>query len=535
MSEADVYRSNPIGAASETLLPGPAVIPEPAHGHGSASELSARELHFRILEHLAPPSMVVSADLDFIHATESAGRYLQFSGGEPTRHLLSMVHPLIRAELRWALLQAAEKNQTIVVPEVPFSEAHDGQGEGTTGRNTEAVTLRVSPVGDIAPGHLLITFERCTPSALPPNYPPGLASLLNANQELKRRVDELSHTNGDLHHLMNATGIATIFLDGDLRFVRYTQAAVEIFKLTSAEIGQPLSALQQHLDYPALEADARHAIEQRVPVEREVGAEGRWFLARLLPYRTVDDRVAHVVLTLVDVTARKEAERALELDLQETERLRLVGEHLVPDGEMQTLFDGILRASMAIAKSDAGTVQLLDTEMSELVILATSGFSKEITAIFARVDASSGSPCGRALSERQRIFMDFDAPGDPDLDGSNALHLAEDMRSAQSTPLIARSGRLIGMLSTHWKDRHRPSDRELRYLDLLARQAADAIERKQANEALHRHMNELSRFNAVAVGRESRMIELKKEVNALKARLGEPAAYALDFDKEKEE
>jgi len=68
--------------------------------------------------------------------------------------------------------------------------------------------------------------------------------------------------------------------------------------------------------------------------------------------------------------------------------------------------------------------------------------------------------------------------------------------------------------------------------NLLARQAADAIERKLGYEALHQQMDELSRFNSAAVGRETRMIELKKEVNELAGRLGEGKRYPLEFEKE---
>jgi hypothetical protein len=86
------------------------------------------------------------------------------------------------------------------------------------------------------------------------------------------------------------------------------------------------------------------------------------------------------------------------------------------------------------------------------------------------------------------------------------------------------------MISTHWKEHHhRPTQRELRYLDLLARQAADIIEQRLAAKELHEHMDELTRFNKAMVSRELKMIELKKEVNELCGQLGKPARYTLDF------
>src|SRR6185295_7421884 len=103
----------------------------------------------------------------------------------------------------------------------------------------------------------------------------------------------------------------------------------------------------------------------------------------------------------------------------------------------------------------------------------------------------SHSPCGIALATGKRAIVNFDAPNRPDPDGSNRLHLEAGYRSAQSTPLISRTGRPIGILSTHWHAHHTPSERESRFLDLLARQAADAIERKEAAEVLREHMKEL--------------------------------------------
>jgi signal transduction histidine kinase len=113
-----------------------------------------------------------------------------------------------------------------------------------------------------------------------------------------------------------------------------------------------------------------------------------------------------------------------------------------------------------------------------------------MTAHFARVDAGSATSCGQALLRNERVFVDFDGSG-PDPDGSRHLHVQAGYRSAQSTPLVSRSGRAIGMVSTHWAEHRRLGEREQRYLDLLARQAADLIEQRQSEEALRRAHGEL--------------------------------------------
>jgi hypothetical protein len=78
-------------------------------------------------------------------------------------------------------------------------------------------------------------------------------------------------------------------------------------------------------------------------------------------------------------------------------------------------------------------------------------------------------------------LVDFDPH---DLEHEGQLHVEAGYRVAQSTPLVARSGQRIGMLSPHWRAAHRPSECELRFLDLLVRQAADIREQRQTTEQL---------------------------------------------------
>ncbi|RYF68903.1 MAG: PAS domain S-box protein, partial [Comamonadaceae bacterium] len=133
--------------------------------------------------------------------------------------------------------------------------------------------------------------------------------LTTVNHELKAKVDELAHANSDMQNLMNATAIATIFLDRDLRIARYTPLAVTLFNFIPGDVGRPLTDLTPRLQYPQLVSDAARVLEQLVPLEREVGmADNSWFLARLLPYRTMEDRIAGVVLSFINITERKRAE-----------------------------------------------------------------------------------------------------------------------------------------------------------------------------------------------------------------------------------
>ncbi|MEH2067825.1 MAG: ATP-binding protein [Nostoc sp.] len=209
-----------------------------------------------------------------------------------------------------------------------------------------------------------------------------------------------------------------------------------------------------------------------------------WTFSRAIPMLNEQGEIIEWFGAASDVTARKQTEAAIAADLEDTQRLRELSTQLVTEGDIQTLYQEIISTAIALTQADAGTVQILDEATQDLLLLATQGFERNMTEHFYRVNASSNTPCGMALKSGARTFIDFDAQESEDPDGSMRLHLEAGYLSAQSTPLITRSGKAIGMVSTHWCKHHRPSDRQLRFLDLLARQAADLIEQRQAQAAL---------------------------------------------------
>jgi PAS domain S-box-containing protein len=220
------------------------------------------------------------------------------------------------------------------------------------------------------------------------------------------------------------------------------------------------------------------------PFEHEHNAHDRFYISRGTPLRSANGEVYAVLVVSYDITERRQAEAAVAADLEDTQRLRELGARLVTEDDIQTLYQEIVTAAIALTRADAGSVQILDEATQELVMLANQGAGQKLTEHFYRVNVGSNTPCGLALTTGTRTFIDFDVPQSEDPHGSMRMHVEEGYLSAQSTPLISRSGKAIGMVSTHWRKHHRPSDRELRFLDLLARQAADLIEQRQAKVAL---------------------------------------------------
>ena len=137
--------------------------------------------------------------------------------------------------------------------------------------------------------------------------------LQTVNAELKNKLEEVGRARSDMENLMAATHIATLFLDKQLRIERYTPAVAELFSIIPGDKGRPIDHLTSKLRYEALVEDARQVLKTLVPREREVrDAAGRWFLAQLRPYRTVDDRIDGVVITFIDISELKEVEEELQ-------------------------------------------------------------------------------------------------------------------------------------------------------------------------------------------------------------------------------
>jgi PAS domain S-box-containing protein len=148
--------------------------------------------------------------------------------------------------------------------------------------------------------------------------------LSTVNQELKVKIDELRLTNSDFQNLINATAIGTIFLDAGLRLKLFTPRAREVFNLLDSDVGRPLSDITSKLHDESIHQDVRTVLERLSTVEREVQtADAHWHLMRILPYRTIDNRIDGVVITFQDVTGRRTAEmQARQID----ERMRLLVE-----------------------------------------------------------------------------------------------------------------------------------------------------------------------------------------------------------------
>jgi two-component system, chemotaxis family, CheB/CheR fusion protein len=137
--------------------------------------------------------------------------------------------------------------------------------------------------------------------------------LSTVNGELQIKVADLSRANNDMNNLLAGTGIGTIFVDLDMRILRFTPKITAIINLIPSDVGRPVGHLVPNLvGYDRLVADVQEVLDTLVPKEMEaLNQEGLWFTIRILPYRTLNNTIEGAVLTFVDITERKQTEEAL--------------------------------------------------------------------------------------------------------------------------------------------------------------------------------------------------------------------------------
>jgi len=165
------------------------------------------------------------------------------------------------------------------------------------------------------------------------------------NIELQTKVDELSRASNDMKNLLNSTDIATLFLDKELNVRRFTPQTTKIIKLIAADVGRPITDLASELRYPELANDAREILRTLTSAEKSISShDGRWFTVRIMPYRTMDDRIDGVVITFADITISK------TLEAQLREKHALLEKHFAGRPARQAKHQKPMAAPTAAAK-----------------------------------------------------------------------------------------------------------------------------------------------------------------------------------------
>ncbi|MHB0768348.1 CheR family methyltransferase [Bradyrhizobium sp. 5.13L] len=333
----------------------------------------------RIADRYAPAYVITDDNFQILHFSGRTGRYIEPTAGAATLDLLQLVHRDLRLELRTALGRAAETDEPVhaeqvhleasghrILVNITVEPIHEGAG----GHRNFVVLFKDGPAqlaeDDRSKPNALIRTEhverleselRATRERLQATieelestneelkssneeYQSLNEELQSANEELEtsreelqsineelttvngelaHRVQELTRATSDLKNFLESTQIATIFLDNDLRVMTFTPAITQVLHLVETDAGRPISHIKARIPIEELYDDVRRVARTLGGAERELTApdDGTRYIARVLPYRSIDNFIAGVVITFIDVTAITRAEERQRLLLAE--------------------------------------------------------------------------------------------------------------------------------------------------------------------------------------------------------------------------
>lgn len=328
-----------------------------------------------VMDNYAPAAVLIDRKQECLYSVGPADRYLRVAPGQPTHDILALARKEMRTRLRSALQKARQENKRISVAGGTTGDGdggsfrieaqpviHEGEElmlvcfidepQSKPGMEAEVRLEDVSRVAELeqelestrtelqgAIHDLEMSSEEqkaINEEALSINeeYQSTNEELLTSKEELQSLNEELTALNGqlqetlerqrttsnDLQNVLYSTDVATLFLDARLNIRFFTPATRSLFSIIPGDIGRPLTDIASLTVDDSLPADARSVLDDFIPIEREVEAKnGVWFIRRILPYRTHDNRVEGVVITFTDITEQKRTSKALEAAREQAE------------------------------------------------------------------------------------------------------------------------------------------------------------------------------------------------------------------------
>jgi two-component system CheB/CheR fusion protein len=334
-----------------------------------------------LIDRYAPASVLIDRKGCVLYFHGATRDYLEQPTGEPTRDLLAMARNGLAFELRAAIRQASnnnkdvtvdvrprhsEKDQSVTITVTPLAASPEGSGFLLVSFTPATVAAAAGQVSvregaeDASAGERVLQEELAAVRAellatvrhLETSNEELKASneeavsineelqstneeletskeelqsfneeLSTVNSQLQHKIGELESATNDLSNLLIGSETATLFLDDRFCVKWFSPASRELFNLVSSDIGRPISHFAKKFSDDNLLRDAEVVLKKLLTLETEVPSDaGRWYLRRMLPYRTQDNRIEGVVVTFIDITMRKHEEEAVrrsEARLQE--------------------------------------------------------------------------------------------------------------------------------------------------------------------------------------------------------------------------
>ncbi|HEY1686622.1 MAG TPA: ATP-binding protein [Tepidisphaeraceae bacterium] len=304
--------------------------------------------------------------------------------------------------------------------------------------------------------------------------------------ERKQHEEALRHSEQKLQRVLETDAVAVLFFDSQgvlidandvfLRMTGYQREQIDRRELT-----------WRTMTPPEWVEDSEKQFEQFAHTGRIGPHEKEYFLAdgtrrwmRFAGRDLGDGTIAEICIDITDSKRREADSRALAA----------LGTQMVAADKPEIIYQKMVDAAVGVMRSDFASMQLFHHERGEageLELLAQHGFDPASTKFWQWVSGKSTCVCGLTLRDGARVLIPDAQQCDRLDDGQKTAYRNAAICAMQSTPLFSRSGKLLGMISTHWRRPHTPTENELSNFDILARQAADVIERSLAEHALRQN------------------------------------------------
>jgi two-component system CheB/CheR fusion protein len=329
----------------------------------------------QLLERYSPAYVIINAEGDLLHGSARTGKYLELAAGAPKIDIFSMARQGLRPDLRAGVHKAVssgevtvQRNVTVgtnggrqtidlvihplrtggghdmlymvVFQDVGIRSTHEAE-PAASDEDLESASLRQIEMELRTTRERLQTMTEELESANE-ELKSGNEELSSMNEELQSaneeletskeelqsineelqtvnselnaRVEELSRANSDIANLLESTQIATVFLDRHLNVKSFTPAAKDVFRLVESDSGRPITHVRARFQADTVQEDAERVLRTLVTIERQIESTdtGARYAMRMMPYRTVDNVIAGVVITFVDVTQMSAAEARID-------------------------------------------------------------------------------------------------------------------------------------------------------------------------------------------------------------------------------
>jgi two-component system, chemotaxis family, CheB/CheR fusion protein len=494
------------------------------------------------LKRYTPPSFLIDAEYNILHIYNGAGQFLQEHDGPVSYNVLQKILPELRLDLRTALYQAFQHRtrtssrflQITRESEIQTVRFHVGPVDepGFPHDYVEVVFEIVDKANEELLAHgisqedversLLIHMEeellrtreqlqatieeyetsneelqasneelqsmnvelRSTTEELETSREELQSvneELVAVNQQLQTNIEELSHANNDLQNLIESTDIGTIFLDRSLQVKRFTPRATDLFNLLPSDIGRPFGHISHRFVYDNLNVDVEQVLAELASKRLELQSiNGRWFILRIFPYRTIEDKIDGVVLTFVDVTALKQAEQTVAQRAKQQATVADLGQFALENTDIDLLYHELVHRIADVL--DVEMCKVLEIAPGQQKLLLKEGVGwKDGCVGRATVGTDKESQAGYTLHAVEPVVVE-DLRTETRFHGPDLL-LEHDVVSGLSV-VIRGTKQVYGVLGVHTKERRTFTQDDINFVEATANVLAQTLDHHRAQQAL---------------------------------------------------